>query len=102
MGKPTGNDIKEKKLTLPLIYTLNNTDKATRRKIVYIVKNENQNRAKVDYVLKAVEAHGGIEYTIQKMEAYKKEAMDILYTFPRTEIRDGFEQMVNFVTDRKY
>lgn len=102
VGKPTGNDIKEKKLTLPLIYTLNNTDKATRRKIVYIVKNENQNRAKVDYVLKAVEAHGGIDYTIQKMEAYKKEAMDILYTFPKTEIRDGFEQMVNFVTDRKY
>jgi octaprenyl-diphosphate synthase len=102
VGKPTGNDIKEKKLTLPLIYTLNNTDKATRRKIVYIVKNENQNRAKVDYVLKAVEAHGGIDYTIQKMEAYKKEAMAILYTFPKTEIRDGFEQMVNFVTDRKY
>jgi octaprenyl-diphosphate synthase len=102
VGKPTGNDIKEKKLTLPLIYTLNNTDKATRRKIVYIVKNQNQDRAKVDYVLKAVEAHGGIDYTIQKMEAYKKEAMDLLYTFPKTEIRDGFEQMVNFVTDRKY
>ena len=102
VGKPTGNDIKEKKLTLPLIYTLNNTDKATRRKIVYIVKNQNQDRVKVDYVLKAVEAHGGIDYTIQKMEAYKKEAMDLLYTFPKTEIRDGFEQMVNFVTDRKY
>jgi octaprenyl-diphosphate synthase len=102
VGKPTGNDIKEKKLTLPLIYTLNNTDKATRRKITYIIKNENTNRAKVDYVLQAVAEHGGIDYTIQKMEAYKKEAMDILYTFPETDIRDGFEQMVNFVTDRKY
>lgn len=102
VGKPTGNDIKEKKLTLPLIYTLNNTDKATRRKIIYIVKNENKNRAKVDYVLKAVEDHGGIDYTINKMEGYKKEALDILHSFPQTEIRDGFEQMVNFVTDRKY
>ena len=102
VGKPTGNDIKEKKLTLPLIYTLNNTDKVTRRKIIYIVKNENKKREKVDYVLKAVEEHGGIDYTIQKMETYKKEAMDILYSFPKTEIRDGFEQMVNFVTDRKY
>ena len=78
------------------------TELAARRKIVYIVKNQNQDRVKVDYVLKAVEAHGGIDYTIQKMEAYKKEAMDLLYTFPKTEIRDGFEQMVNFVTDRKY
>jgi octaprenyl-diphosphate synthase len=81
---------------------LNNTDKATRRKIIYIVKNENKKREKVDYVLKAVQEHGGIDYTIQKMELYKKEAMDILYSFPKTEIRDGFEQMVNFVTDRKY
>lgn len=102
VGKPTGNDIKEKKLTLPLIYTLNNTDKATRRKIIYIVKNENKNRAKVDYVLKAVEEHGGIDYTIKKMELYKKEALDILHSFPQSDIRDGFEQMVNFVTDRKY
>lgn len=102
VGKPTGNDIKEKKLTLPLIYTLNNVDKETRRKMIYIIKNENTRKAKVQYIIDVVEKSGGIEYTNNKMAGYKKEAMDLLHSFPKSDIRDGFEQLVNFVTDRKY
>jgi octaprenyl-diphosphate synthase len=102
VGKPTGNDIKEKKLTLPLIYTLNNVDKETKRKLIYIIKNENTRKAKVEYVIDVVEKNGGIDYTNQKMAGYKKEAMDLLHSFPASDIRDGFEDLVNFVTDRKY
>ena len=102
VGKPTGNDIKEKKLTLPLIYTLNNVDKETKRKLIYIIKNENTRKAKVQYVIDVVEKNGGIEYTNQKMAGYKKEAIDLLHSFPASDIRDGFEDLVNFVTDRKY
>ena len=102
IGKPTGNDIKEKKLTLPLIFTLNNTDKSTRRQIIYIVKNENTRKKKVDYIVDVVTRSGGIDYTIQKMNEYKREALDILHQFPDSEIRNGLEDLVNFVTDRKY
>ncbi|MDB5207516.1 MAG: polyprenyl synthetase family protein [Flavisolibacter sp.] len=102
IGKPTGNDIKEKKLTLPLIYTLNNTDKKTRKEIIYIIKNENTRKAKIAYITDVVTAAGGIDYTISKMNGYKQEALDILHSFPPSEIRDGFEDLVKFVTDRKY
>lgn len=102
VGKPTGNDIKEKKLTLPLIYTLNNVEKETKRKMIYIIKNENTRKAKVQYILNVVEKNGGIEYAAQKMEGYKKEALELLHSFPESDIRDGFEDLVNFVTDRKY
>jgi octaprenyl-diphosphate synthase len=86
VGKPTGNDIKEKKLTLPLIYTLNNTDKKTRRSLIYIIKNENKVKAKVAYVIDAVKATGGIDYTVARMESYKQEALGILKSFPESEI----------------
>lgn len=66
IGKPTGNDIKEKKLTLPLIYTLNNIDKETRRKIIFIVKNENKNKEKVRFVIEKVIESGGIGYAQKK------------------------------------
>jgi octaprenyl-diphosphate synthase len=102
VGKPTGNDIKEKKLTLPLIYTLNNVDKETKRKMIYIIKNENRRKDKINYILDVVSKNGGIEYTINKMEQYKIEALELLHTFPPSEIRQGFEDLVNFVTDRKY
>jgi len=102
VGKPTGNDIKEKKLTLPLIYTLNNVDKETRRRIIYIIKNENTRKSKVNYIIDVVEKTGGIAYTVNKMNEYKKEALQLLHTFPPSEIRIGFEDLVNFVTDRKY
>src|SRR5688572_21671046 len=102
IGKPTGNDIKEKKLTLPLIYTLNNTDAKTRREIIYIVKNQNKKKEKIRYVIDQVVAAGGIDYTMEKMNQYKQEALTILDSFPDSEIRSGFAGLVNFVTDRKY
>jgi octaprenyl-diphosphate synthase len=102
IGKPTGNDIKEKKLTLPLIYTLNNTDKETRRKIIYIVKNNNNEKEKVNWVIQKVVEAGGINYAADKMNEYKKEAIDILCQFPESPVRQGLEDMVLFVTDRKY
>ena len=102
IGKPTGNDIKEKKLTLPLIYTLNNTDKVNRRKIIYIVKNNNRDAKKVRWVIDHVEATGGIEYAKQKMNGFKNEALQILHQFSETPTRQGLEDMVLFVTDRKY
>jgi octaprenyl-diphosphate synthase len=102
VGKPTGNDIKEKKLTLPLIHTLNNVDKETKRKMIYIIKNENTRKAKVQYIIDVVEKSGGIDYATQKMTSYKKEALGLLHSFPESDIRNGFEDLVNFVTDRKY
>lgn len=102
VGKPTGNDIKEKKLTLPLIYTLNKVDKATKRKIIYIIKNENTQKLKVKYIIDVVQETGGIDYTVNKMNGYKTEALEILHSFPPSDIRNGFEDLVNFVTDRKY
>ena len=102
VGKPTGNDIKEKKLTLPLIYTLNKSDKETRRKIIYIVKNQNKNKEKVNWVIDRVKEKGGIEYASNRMNEFKQEALDVLHSFPDSPIRKGLEDMVLYVTDRKY
>lgn len=102
IGKPTGNDIKEKKLTLPLIYTLNQVDKETRRKIIYIVKNNSRDTAKVKWVIDTVEKTGGIAYATEKMNAYKQEALAILHEFPENPVRQGLEDLVLYVTDRKY
>jgi len=102
IGKPTGNDIKEKKLTLPLIYTLNHCDASTKRKIIYIVKNENTDTDKVKFVLDEVKKAGGIEYATKKMFEFRDEALTILYEFPQTEIRDALEELVRYTTDRNY
>ncbi len=102
IGKPTGNDIKESKLTLPLIYTLNKADRSTRRKIIYIVKNEKDNKEQLNWVIEEVVKAGGIDYSIKKMNQFKEEAIKELHHFPDNEIRKGLEDMVRFVTDRKY
>jgi len=102
VGKPTGNDIKEKKLTLPLIYTLNNVDKTVRRKLIYIIKNENTNKEKVAYVISEVTKAGGIAYAEKKMLMYRDEALLLLYKFPASEVRDALEELVRYTTDRKY
>jgi octaprenyl-diphosphate synthase len=102
IGKPTGIDIKEKKMTLPLIYTLQKVDERTRRSIIYIVKNQSHKRDKVDEVIQIVKANGGIEYAKLKMEAYQKEALDILRTFPASAARDAMEELVAYVTKRKH
>ena len=102
IGKPTGNDIREKKLTLPLIYTLNSIDPATRRKLIYIIKNQNRDKEKIAFVINEVTRAGGIAYANNKMLEYRDEALDILYGFPAGEARNGLEELVRFTTDRKY
>jgi len=102
VGKPTGNDLKEKKLTLPLIYTLNNIDPSEKRKIIYIIKNENKKAEKIKYVLQKVAETGGIQNAIKKMIQYRDEALAILYDFPESDIRKGLEELVRYTTDRKY
>jgi len=102
IGKPTGNDIKEKKLTLPLIYTLNNCDAALRKKIIYIIKNQNTQKDKIAFVLDAVEKFGGIEYATNKMFAFRDEALSTLHSFPASEVREALEELVRYTTDRKY
>ncbi len=102
VGKPTGNDIREKKLTLPIIYALNNCDAATRKKIIYIVKNQNTEKEKVQFVIDEVKKAGGIDYATKKMFAYRDEALGLLYEFPKTEVRDALEELVRYTTDRTY
>ena len=102
IGKPTGIDIKEKKMTLPLIYALQHADTATRRRIIYTVKNNSTDRRKVDEVISYVQTSGGIDYAKEKMAQYKKDAIDILNTFPPSAERTAMEQLVDYVIDRKY
>jgi octaprenyl-diphosphate synthase len=102
VGKPTGNDIKEKKLTLPLIYTLNKVEPGLRKKITYIIKNQNTDKKKVQFVIDEVNKAGGIEYATEKMYNYRDEALATLYQFPKSKVRDGLEELVRYTTDRKY
>jgi octaprenyl-diphosphate synthase len=102
IGKPTGIDIKEKKMTLPLIYTLQNAEKEVKRKIIYIVKNQNTDRKKVNEVIDLVKASGGIEYARGKMKQYQEEAISMLSQYPESPARKAMEELVNYVIDRKY
>ncbi|MFT4023966.1 MAG: polyprenyl synthetase family protein [Flavihumibacter sp.] len=102
VGKPTGNDIKDKKLTLPIIYTLNNADKPTRRHIVNVLKNENRNTKKVKEVIRLVVDAGGIRYAEEKMNQYRDEALGILNDFPGSESSTALVELVRYTTDRKY
>jgi len=102
IGKPTGNDIKEKKLTLPLIYTLNTVSAAKKRELIYILKNENKQKKYVNQVIEEVVKAGGIVYATEKMNQYRDEAIALLHQFPENEIRNGLESLVRFTTDRKY
>lgn len=100
IGKPTGIDIKEKKLTLPLIYTLARADRGTKRRIINIVKNHNEDTRKVDEVIRHVQESGGIEYASDKMNFYKQKALDILFTFPESPARASLELLVKYSTER--
>src|SRR5258706_6895560 len=102
IGKPTGNDIKDKKLTLPLIYALNTLDKPTRKELIYIIRNHNKDHEKVKYVIRKVTEAGGIEYATQRMNAYRDEALAILHEFEDNDVRKGLEELVRYTTDRKY
>ncbi len=101
VGKPTGNDIKEKKLTLPLIYTLSKADKATKRELIYIIKNQNRIKSKIAFIINKVQLAGGITYAEQKMNEYRDKALSIIHEFPDSQVRQTLEDLVRYTTDRK-
>ncbi len=100
IGKPNGIDIKEQKMTLPLIYMLNNTEGSEKRKVINVVKNHNNNPGKVNKVIDKVNQSGGIEYATQKMHEYQQKAFDLLAEFPDSPMRTSFEQLVSFTVER--
>lgn len=102
VGKPTGNDIREKKMTLPLIYALHHMDKASRRRVIYTVKNNNNDKRKVQEVIDLVQASGGMEYARQTMTDYQQQALNILYEYPESPARTAMEELVNYVIARRY
>jgi len=101
VGKPLGIDIKEKKMTLPLIYTLSHCDRATRRHILNIVKNESHKTDKVAEVVQIVRQGGGIEYAREAMYRYRQEALDLLALAPESPARQSLHDLLIFVTERK-
>jgi octaprenyl-diphosphate synthase len=100
IGKPTGIDIKEKKMTLPLIYALNQSSWLTKRKIINLIKNESNKPAKVAEVIQFVKKSGGIEYTQKKMQTYVDEAFEILDFYPQSEYRDSLKNLIQYTIDR--
>ena len=101
IGKPTGIDIKEQKMTLPLIYVLNKCSKAEKKWLINSIKNHNKDKKRVKEVIAFVKANGGLEYAVKKMLAYKEEALALLNTYPDSEYKSSLELMVNYVVDRK-
>lgn len=101
VGKPTGNDIREKKLTLPLIFTLDHVDYKTRRALTYIIKNKNKSKEDINRVIETVREAGGIEYATEKMEAYKQKAINILHTLGESPEREALEELVRYTTERR-
>jgi octaprenyl-diphosphate synthase len=101
VGKPTGNDIREKKLTLPLIYTLDKVDAKTKKSIIYIIRNKYKSKADIQQVIATVKDAGGIAYANKKMEAYKNRAISILHTLNESPERMALEELVRYTTERR-
>lgn len=101
IGKPTGIDIKEQKMTLPLIYTLNHCSKKDRRWIINSVKNHNKNKKRVKKVIQFVKDSGGLQYAEKRMKEFQQEAFDILKPYPGSEFKTSLEYMMTYVIDRK-
>jgi octaprenyl-diphosphate synthase len=100
IGKPLGIDIKEKKMTLPLIYALAHSGWMEKRRIISIVRNESENPKKVKEVIAYVKESGGIQYAVGKMSEYHQEAMTILDSFPPSDYRNSLKDLVQFTIDR--
>ncbi len=101
IGKPTGIDIKEQKMTLPLIYTLNNVSKKDRNWLINSIKKHNHDKKRVKEVISFVKKNGGIEYTMNKMHSYKSKAIAILNNFPNSEYKNSLVKMIGYVVERK-
>ena len=101
IGKPTGIDIIEKKMTLPLIYALNVADKGERRKIIKIIKNSKKSKADIQEVIQFVKIKGGIEYAQTRMLEYKKKAEDLLNSIPTESSTEYLKALIDYVIERK-
>lgn len=101
IGKPTGNDIKEKKITLPLLYVLKNSSVSEKRRILNLIKRKNQSSAAISELVKLVVEKGGIEYATLKMEEFKEKAINGLLEFPQNDARDSLVGLMNYITTRK-
>lgn len=100
IGKPVGGDIKEKKITLPLIYSLNNVSKSEASRIRKLIKNGND-KTKVKEVMQFVKENNGVEYALTVAEKFSNQAKDSLKIFHDSEIKSAMQQLVDFVTNRK-
>ena len=101
IGKPTGIDIKEQKMTLPLIYALNHCSKTEKSWVINSVKNHNKDKKRVKEVIAFVKDKGGLDYAVAKMLEYKDMALELLKNYPESDYRSALELMVNYVVDRK-
>ncbi len=101
IGKPTGIDIKEQKMTLPLIYALNNSTPKEKKWLINSVKNYNKDKSRVKEVIALVKAKGGLLYAETKMNEFKDKALELLNTYPDSEYKDALRLMVNYVVERK-
>ena len=102
IGKPTGIDIKQKKLTLPLIYALNNVDKKNRKWLISSLKNKSKNRVLINQIISVVKEVGGLDYAIETMNKYHKLALDELEFFKESSYKESLTLMINYVIQRKY
>lgn len=101
IGKPTGIDIKEQKMTLPLIHTLNTCSDKDKKWLINSVKKYNTNKKRVKEVISFVKENGGIEYTTNKMNDYKNKALSILENYPSSPYKNSLIQMIDYVVERK-
>jgi len=101
IGKPTGNDIKEKKITLPLIYVLKNSSRSEKQRIINIVEHKNNNKEKVAELIELVRQKGGLEYATQRMNYFSNEAIKKLDEFPKNAASESLAQLINYIIVRK-
>jgi octaprenyl-diphosphate synthase len=101
IGKPTGLDIRERKMTLPLIYVINNGPEKVRKELINIVKNHNENPKKVKHAVRLVIEHGGIDYAHKKMMDYKEKAIELIKDIPDSDAKKSILGLVEYTTTRK-
>ncbi|EAZ79462.1 polyprenyl synthetase family protein [Algoriphagus machipongonensis] len=101
IGKPVGIDIKEKKMTLPLIFALNNTDWLEKRRIISLIRNKSDDKKAVNQVITFVKKSGGLEYAKEKMNMFFQEALAILNQFPDSQYKTSLEDLVSYTIERK-
>ena len=101
IGKPTGIDIRERKMTLPLIYTINSVNKQLKKTIINIIKNHHKDEKKVRELIELVKEYGGVKYSEKIMHAYHKKALNILNDFENNNSRKSLELLLDYVVNRK-